>query len=109
VLYQHSIEEKEVEFFSHGIPQIVLPLWVDLYDSATRVELLGIGVWGSRLSAPDWKSDELGGALLKVTGNSDAGKKIRENSEELAKKFRARPGRSCAAEEIARLSRLGHA
>jgi UDP:flavonoid glycosyltransferase YjiC (YdhE family) len=91
----------------YGIPQIVLPLWVDLYDYATRVELLEIGVWGSRLSAPNWTADELGGAFLKVVGDSDAGKRIQDNAKELGKKFQKRPGSSCAAEEIAQLAGLG--
>jgi hypothetical protein len=47
--------------------------------------------------------------MLKVVGNSDTGKRMRENAEELARKFEGKPGRSCAAEEIARLARLGRA
>lgn len=40
------------EAIGTGVPQVVLPMWVDLYDYAVRVEYLGVGVWGSRDAAP---------------------------------------------------------
>jgi hypothetical protein len=59
----------------------VLPQWYDTYDYATRVEYLGIGVYGNKLAGRACKVDmknykcprmiegrEFGGALLKVVG-----------------------------------------
>lgn len=64
-----------------GIPQIVVPQWYDTYDYATRVEYLGIGVYGNKVAGHTCKVDmenykaprmidakEFGGALLKVVG-----------------------------------------
>ncbi|OOQ81693.1 hypothetical protein PEBR_42778 [Penicillium brasilianum] len=49
-----------------GVPQVVLPQWLDTYDCATRVEWLGIGINGSRSAAPGVKADEFSKALLHV-------------------------------------------
>ncbi|KAJ6122878.1 hypothetical protein N7512_005343 [Penicillium capsulatum] len=49
-----------------GVPQIVLPQWLDTYDCATRVEWLGIGVHGSRSAAPGIDAGEFAKALLRV-------------------------------------------
>jgi hypothetical protein len=70
--------------------------------------MLGIGIWGSRSSAPDWTAKELGNTFLTVVGNSSEGDRMRKNAKELAKKFEGKPGRVFAAEEIARLAGQGH-
>lgn len=49
-----------------GVPQIVLPQWLDTYDCATRVEWLGIGINGSRTAAPGIDATEFSKALLQV-------------------------------------------
>lgn len=49
-----------------GVPQVVLPQWLDTYDCATRVEWLGIGINGSRSAAPGVKAEEFSKALLHV-------------------------------------------
>ncbi|KAF7556680.1 hypothetical protein G7Z17_g1246 [Cylindrodendrum hubeiense] len=49
-----------------GIPQVVLPLWTDCYEYAQRVEMHGIGRWGTRISKPQWTSEELTRELLIV-------------------------------------------
>jgi UDP:flavonoid glycosyltransferase YjiC (YdhE family) len=94
-------------FTSNGVPQVVLPLWLDHYEYATRAEMFGVGIWGTRLSAPDWTAKELGEALLTVVGNSSEGLRILENAKELAKKFEGKPGREKAADVIAELAGLG--
>ncbi|KAK3318771.1 hypothetical protein B0H66DRAFT_622909 [Apodospora peruviana] len=50
-----------------GIPQVVLPVWMDTYDFARRAEILGIGRWGNRLSDGRLcKGGELGSILIDV-------------------------------------------
>lgn len=50
-------------FLRVGTPQVVLPQWLDTYDCATRVEWLGIGVHGSRKTAPGIDAEELSQAM----------------------------------------------
>lgn len=90
-----------------GIPHIILPQWADLYDYATRVEYLNIGIWGSKLSAPKWSAEELSAAFLKIVGNGTEAQSIRENAKRLGDIAKVKPGRVRAAEEIARLAGEG--
>lgn len=87
---------------------MVLPMWVDLYDYATRVEWLGIGVWGNRVSAPYWTAEELGAAFEKVLGGGKAATAMREKAAELGRISKRNPGRIVAARELAKQARLGH-
>jgi UDP:flavonoid glycosyltransferase YjiC (YdhE family) len=72
--------------FSAGIPQVVLPVWMDTFDFARRAELLGIGRWGNRVSAKnkgDW-GRELGLVLIDVIlGPRSA--QMRDKARDLAK------------------------
>ena len=43
-----------------------MPSWLDCYDYANRVELLGIGRWGSKKSRPKWTAAELSPILVEV-------------------------------------------
>jgi UDP:flavonoid glycosyltransferase YjiC (YdhE family) len=86
---------------------MVLPMWVDLYDYATRVEWLGIGVWGNQKSAPYWTADELGVAFQKVLGDGATAKSIRKKAAELGRLSKRDPGRFVAARELAKQARLG--
>jgi UDP:flavonoid glycosyltransferase YjiC (YdhE family) len=81
-------------------------MWVDLYDYATRVEWLGVGIWGNKLTAPNWTSEELGNAFLKVLSNDEGAKSMREKARWLGKQFQSKPGRVCAAGELAKLAKL---
>jgi UDP:flavonoid glycosyltransferase YjiC (YdhE family) len=85
---------------SAGIPQILLPMWVDLYDFTTRVEYLGIGLWGSRKSAPGWDARELGDAMVKVVQDSEISRAMRRKAEELSRICRKQEGRKVAAKKI---------
>jgi hypothetical protein len=56
-----------------GVPQVILPQWMDTYDFAHRAEHHGIGVWASKHSAPKWTGKELGAALsMAILGDSGA-------------------------------------
>lgn len=68
------------EFFDSrvGVPQVVLPQWLDTYDCATRVEWLGIGINGSRTSAPGIDATEFAKALIQVL--RDANMRLKSNT-----------------------------
>ncbi|KAK4224320.1 hypothetical protein QBC38DRAFT_515248 [Podospora fimiseda] len=57
-----------LETVSAGVPQVVLPVWMDTYDFARRAEYLGIGRWGNRQCGADsiCKGEELGSVLIDV-------------------------------------------
>ncbi|WRT70539.1 uncharacterized protein IL334_007537 [Kwoniella shivajii] len=53
-----------------GVPQILLPAWVDCYDFAGRLSYIGNGVWGNRSAAPEVSEAEFTRALFDVVGKS---------------------------------------
>ncbi|THW62868.1 UDP-glucoronosyl and UDP-glucosyl transferase family protein [Aureobasidium pullulans] len=88
-----------------GVPQVVLPVWIDTYDFAIRVEYLGIGVWGNRVAAPYVGASELGTAFLKVVdGRESAGMMIKAKS--IAVPFQEHPGRQVAFEKMTEILEL---
>ncbi|KAK8092503.1 hypothetical protein PG999_014702 [Apiospora kogelbergensis] len=89
-----------------GVPQVILPLWADLYNFAALVETVGIGVYGSRGTAPDWTVKGLSNAFMAVIdGEGAVG--MRKTAQELSMKAKERPGRVVAAAEIARWAGSG--
>lgn len=62
---------------SAGVPQVVLPVWMDTYDFARRAEVLGIGRWGNVGAAGEGvlcRGRELGEVLVDVVvGGKAAG------------------------------------
>lgn len=84
--------------YSAGIPQVVLPVWIDTYDFSTRVEYLGIGVWGSKTAAPRVKASELGRALVRVI-DSDESDAMRYKAKTLSEPRKVE-GRKVACEKM---------
>lgn len=72
------------EALAAGVPHVVCPVWLDTYDFATRVELLGIGLWANRGCAPDVDSIGLRRALDEVIGGVGAEER-RRKARSLAK------------------------
>lgn len=91
-----------------GVPQVVLPLWADLYNFAALAETSGIGVYGSRGTAPDWTVGGLTNAFMAVMDDQKAAG-MRKKVRKLGQKAKARPGRVVAAAEIARWAGSGRA
>lgn len=75
-------------------------MWVDLYDFATTVEYLGVGLWGSRKSAPSWDANELSDAMVKVVKESEFSRTMRRKAKELAEICQREDGRKVAARKI---------
>lgn len=96
-------------YCSAGVPQIVLPLWVDLYNFAQLVEDIGVGVWGCREISPDWTAECLSDAILKVADGGPKSLAMRETAKRLGEISQKSPGREVAAREIASLARSGSA
>ncbi|KAJ3547461.1 hypothetical protein NM208_g1497 [Fusarium decemcellulare] len=85
-----------------GVPQVILPSWLDCYDFANRAELLGIGRWGSKKGCPRWIESELTSVLIDVVldKNAEYMAKARSLAEVCG---RNGGGRSAAADEVLRL------
>ncbi|KAK7448563.1 hypothetical protein CaCOL14_011792 [Colletotrichum acutatum] len=94
------------EAISTGVPQLILPAWLDLYNYAARVEAIDIGVWGNRQSAPAFSLSELSSAFLKLVDGGSASLMMSQNAKKIQRSI-SRPGRDVAADEIARLASLG--
>lgn len=91
-------------FTRNGVPQLLLPMWADCFDFAMRAEYRKIGVYGNRKAHPWIDGDELATAFKRVLGDGEEAKMIRENARKLGEEKRKKPGRECAAREIARLA-----
>lgn len=94
------------EAISAGVPQVILPLWMDLYNMATLVEQVGVGVYASRGTAPGWTVDGLVKGLEKVL-DEDQARAMRTKAACLSAKTKKRPGRTIAASVIAELAGSG--
>ncbi|KAL2788683.1 hypothetical protein BJX66DRAFT_326924 [Aspergillus keveii] len=78
-----------------GVPQVILPVWYDTYDFARRVEYLGVGLWGSKTSAPAINGPELGKALTRVL-HSEESSSMQEKAKSIASKLGTKEGRVVA-------------
>ncbi|KAK9252730.1 putative udp-glucoronosyl and udp-glucosyl transferase family protein [Lipomyces tetrasporus] len=92
----HGGANSYFEAMGTGVPQVALAMWADCYDHATRVEWLGIGVWGNRQAAPYWTGEEASQAILKVISDSS----YAEKAKTLVKP-KEQQGRYVAARKIA--------
>ncbi|ETS81666.1 hypothetical protein PFICI_06668 [Pestalotiopsis fici W106-1] len=86
-----------------GVPQVVIPMWEDLYNFAQLAEDLGIGVYACRRTAPAWTVEDLVDAFGKVVMETEASLKMRETAHRIGVISRKRPGREVAAELIAEM------
>lgn len=85
---------------------MILPLWMDLYNMAMLAEQVGVGVYASRGTAPDWTVDGLVRALERVL-DYDQARAMRSKASGLSAKTKKRPGRTVAASVIAGLAGSG--
>jgi hypothetical protein len=81
-------------------------MWADCYEFATRVEWLGIGVWGSKSAPLNWTTEGLSSAFLRVLANNEAAESMRVKARQLGETLQGKPGRVCAADELAKLANL---
>jgi len=89
----------------NGVPQVVLPMWADCYDTASRIEYLGIGIWASKATPLKWNAEELSQAFMDAVGDSDYARMVRTKAKQLSTIIkRGKPGRLCAADELIKLA-----
>ncbi|KFA72664.1 hypothetical protein S40288_03412 [Stachybotrys chartarum IBT 40288] len=91
------------ETISAGIPHVILPLWLDLYNFATTAEYLGVGIWPGKDTAPEWHADTLAkGFLAALVGDESVS--MRQKAKALGAVAATYGGRDRAAAEVARLA-----
>ena len=100
VAVHHGGANSYFEATAAGVPQVVLPVWFDTYEFAARVDYLGVGVWGSKKSAPGVEAGEFSAALLGVLGRGGDGEGMRERARVLGEVSRGKGGRKRAAEVV---------
>jgi hypothetical protein len=84
---------------STGVPQVVLPVWMDCYDFGNRVELLKIGVYANKRAMPRWEQNELYEGLFRVL-LSDEAEGFCGRAKALAKRYPENSGREKATDSI---------
>lgn len=89
-----------------GVPQVIIAMWVDLYDYAARAEWLGVGIWGNRQVAPFWTGEEIGESVLKIISNT-TGTSYRERARAFATSPTQPAGQVVAAGEIVKAVKSG--
>ncbi|KAJ4253840.1 hypothetical protein NW762_010235 [Fusarium torreyae] len=95
------------ETISAGLPQLILPLWADLYNYAALAETAGVGIWGCKATTPDWTSECLAAALLQVIDGGQVSASLTKRARQLGDKVRGGDkGRDIAAREIVKLAYL---
>lgn len=90
---------------SAGIVQVILPLWIDLYDFAALVETIGVGVWACKAMSPNWSPECLGDAFRSVVSDSEAGVAMRGKARQIGDRIQSgERGRDISAREISKLA-----
>ncbi|KAI0203444.1 hypothetical protein F4808DRAFT_19934 [Astrocystis sublimbata] len=90
------------EAIAAGLPQVVVPMWLDCYNYAQMAEDMGVGVWATRATAPGWTVQGLRDGFLKVLGEREESLQLRSKAKSVGEVARKEPGRYTAAAEIAR-------
>ncbi|KAK3295187.1 uncharacterized protein B0H64DRAFT_141427 [Chaetomium fimeti] len=82
-----------------GVPQVVLPGWLDCYDFASRAEFLGVGLWGNKKAMPLTSPRELAPIVINAVLGPKAAP-MRTKVQELAALCGETPGVEVAASAI---------
>jgi UDP:flavonoid glycosyltransferase YjiC (YdhE family) len=93
---------------SAGVPQVVLPMWADLYNYAQLAEQIGVGLWGCRETSPEWTPECLKDDILHVVA-SNASDSLQVKAKQISVEARKDGlGRDISAGIIAQLARSGY-
>ncbi|KAH7242617.1 hypothetical protein BKA59DRAFT_557471 [Fusarium tricinctum] len=91
------------EAILYGVPQIILPKWFDLYNYAATAEYVGVGIWPTKTTAPNWTVEALSSALVGAISNEA----LKETAQKLGQVARQYEGRLLAAREVAAIAAKG--
>lgn len=81
---------------------------MDLYNFASLVNQLDIGVWGCPETSPSWTPECISEAILQVIDDGDAGQATRRKAQRVGEEAQKSPGRYGAARIIAELATSGY-
>ncbi|KAI0683607.1 hypothetical protein BC835DRAFT_1423191 [Cytidiella melzeri] len=81
-----------------GVPLVILPQWLDLYDYAVRVEWLGHGIYANKSFPGQIEGDQLARAFVKVL--TDEGGTLKNKATEVSEACRRGGGVRTVAETI---------
>jgi len=82
----------------------MLPQWIDTYEYVTKVEYLGIGIYGNKKVAPIVEKEEFGNALLEIVGDKKGAEtRFGAKAKELGAICKSSGGRKRVAEMISEL------
>ncbi|KAI2465912.1 hypothetical protein F4781DRAFT_445583 [Annulohypoxylon bovei var. microspora] len=96
------------EALGTGIPQIVLPQWLDHYSIAQSARYIGVGVWACQETSPAFTAKCLHDAFFTVLNNNKTAIPLREKARQIGEIAQRDPGRYVAAREISKLAASGH-
>ncbi|KAL7629626.1 hypothetical protein AAE478_001148 [Parahypoxylon ruwenzoriense] len=96
------------EALGTGVPQVILPQWIDHYNFALLAEEVGVGVWGCRDTSPYWTAECIRDALFTVVDRNGTGITMRENAKRFRDLVQSNPGQYIVAREIAKLAASGY-
>ena len=76
-----------------GVPQIVIPCWLDTFDFALPVEYFGVGIYGSKSCPLEIEAGEFLRALKQITDSGDAKVRIMREKAKAMGEFMRREQR----------------
>ncbi|KAJ3499835.1 hypothetical protein NLG97_g14 [Lecanicillium saksenae] len=94
------------EALEAGVPTVVLPMWVDLFNFAQLTEQIGVGVWACRDTSPRFDSDCLHKAIMRVADGGPESLAMRSRAKMFSDEARKTPGRDVAADLISKMATL---
>ncbi|KAH8162100.1 hypothetical protein CIB48_g6159 [Xylaria polymorpha] len=95
------------EALGTGVPQLILPQWLDHYSFAQLAQNAGIGIWGCPDASPWWTADCLRDAFAMILGR-EPGDAIRSKAKYFGDIVQKDPGQNIVAREIAKLAGSGY-
>lgn len=82
-------------------------MWFDLYNFARLAEDIGVGVYATRDTAPQWTAKGLSDAFLRALDGREESSRLKEKAKAIGVLARENPGRYIAAREIVMLAQSG--
>ncbi|KAI0199394.1 hypothetical protein F4808DRAFT_471677 [Astrocystis sublimbata] len=95
------------EALASGVPQLILPQWLDHYSFAQLATSSGVGIWGCPKESPWWTSACLRDAFAAILGG-EFSDEIRSKAKYFGDIVQKDPGQNIVAREVAKLAASGY-